>query len=248
MNIILGGFAFGLLVIAHVIAVVAAREWTMNSPIRPPRTELTNNRLFARKALYGGLLLLSTGASGAVAADRIDQQKVKSPGTGYEISIGLAEGKLENVLTPALFTAIETWLAIHFNLPATDRHPNIKIVSPETIVFLRYGGFLSNVASERAAQIESIARDTVAIYVDSERTIYLSDRWTDGEISYLSVLVHEMVHHMQNLGGLKYACSQEREKLAYMAQEEWLRLFGHSLEQDFALDAFSLFPKTRCLY
>ena len=220
----------------------------MNAPIVPSKKRLTNNRKLVQTALFSGFLVLSAGASGAADADQIDQQKVKIPGTSYEISIGGAEGKLEELLTPALSSAVETWLAIHFNLPAPDRHPNIKIVSSETIASLRYGSFLSNIASERAAQIKSIARETVAIYVDSERAIYLSDRWTDGETSYLSVLVHEMVHHMQNLGGLKYVCSQEREKLAYMAQEQWLRLFGHSLEQDFALDAFSLLPKTRCLY
>ena len=248
MDIILGGFAFALLAIANVIAVIAAREWTIDAPMLPPRKELTNNGQSARTALFGGLLWLSASASGAVAGDQIGQQKVKIPGTDYEISLGVADGKLEDLLRPALLTAVETWLAIHFDLPATDSHPNIKIVSPEKIVSLRYGSLLSNVASERAAQIKSIASDTVAIYVDAERAIYLSDSWTDGNISYLSVLVHEMVHHMQNSAGLKYACTQEREKLAYMAQERWLGLFGRSLEQDFALDAFSLFPKTRCLY
>ena len=248
MDIILGGFAFALLAVAHVIAVIAAREWTMDAPILPLRKEPVTNGQSARTALLGGLLLLSASVSGAAAADQIDQQKVKIPGTGYEISLGVAERKLEDLLTPALFTAVETWLAMQFNLPMPDSHPHIKTMPSERIVSLRYGSLLSNVASERAAQIKSIARDTVAIYVDFERVIYLSDRWTDGEIAYLSVLVHEMVHHMQNLAGLKYACSQEREKLAYTAQEQWLGLFGHSLEQDFSLDAFSLFPKTRCLY
>jgi hypothetical protein len=60
--------------------------------------------------------------------------------------------------------------------------------------------------------------------------------------------VHEVVHHVQNVGGLKHACPQEREKLAYMAQERWLGLFGRNLEVDFDLDAFSLLVKTRCLY
>jgi len=56
------------------------------------------------------------------------------------------------------------------------------------------------------------------------------------------------VHHVQNVAGLKYACAQEREKLAYEAQERWLGLFGHSLERDFELDGFSLLVKTRCFY
>jgi hypothetical protein len=47
---------------------------------------------------------------------------------------------------------------------------------------------------------------------------------------------------------LKHECPQEREKLAYLAQERWLGLFGHSLESDFDLDPFSLLVKTRCFY
>ena len=137
MDIILGGFAFALLAVAHVIAVVAAREWTTNTPILPSRKELKNNGQSARTALFGGLLLLSAGASGTAAAAQIDQQKVKIPGTGYEISLGLAEGKIEDLLTPALFTAVETWLVMQFNLPMPDSHPYIKTVPSERIVSLR---------------------------------------------------------------------------------------------------------------
>jgi hypothetical protein len=64
----------------------------------------------------------------------------------------------------------------------------------------------------------------------------------------LSVLVHEVVHHFQNVLKLKYECPQEREKLAYIAQDRWLGLFGHSLSDEFALDPFSLFVKTTCFY
>jgi hypothetical protein len=49
------------------------------------------------------------------------------------------------------------------------------------------------------SQLNAVERDTVAIYVDPERTIYLSNEWTGSGIAYLSVLVHEMVHHLQNL-------------------------------------------------
>jgi hypothetical protein len=42
----------------------------------------------------------------------------------------------------------------------------------------------------------------------------------------------------RNMLGLKHECPQEREKLAYEAQDRWLHLFGHSLETDFELDGF----------
>ena len=88
----------------------------------------------------------------------------------------------------------------------------------------------------------------MAVYSDATQTIYLPEGWTGRSPAELSVLVHELVHHVQNVAGLKYACPQEREKLAYEAQERWLGLFGHSLERDFELDGFSLLVKTRCFY
>jgi hypothetical protein len=57
-----------------------------------------------------------------------------------------------------------------------------------------------------------------------------------------------MVHHFQNVLGVKHECPQEREKLAYTAQDRWLSLFGHTLETDFELDGFSLLAKTGCFY
>jgi hypothetical protein len=57
-----------------------------------------------------------------------------------------------------------------------------------------------------------------------------------------------MVHHFQHVLGLKFECPQEREVLAYLAQDRWLGLFGHSLEDDFDLDPFSLLVKTKCFH
>jgi hypothetical protein len=57
-----------------------------------------------------------------------------------------------------------------------------------------------------------------------------------------------MVHHFQHVLGLKFECPQEREVLAYLAQDRWLGLFGHSLEGDFDLDPFSLLVKTKCFH
>jgi hypothetical protein len=151
---------------------------------------------------------------------------------------------------PAL-TAIETWLSLQFDLPRAERHPRIEFARPDQIAALRYRGFLANSKNERPASApsgEPAQSDTVAVYSDVDETIYLPEGWTGSTSTEQSVLVHEMVHHLQNLGGLKYECPQEREKLAYKAQDRWLSLFGHSLEHDFELDGFSLLVKTKCFY
>jgi Domain of unknown function (DUF6647) len=166
-----------------------------------------------------------------------------------EIERNQAEPAL--VFERPLLAAIEAWLALHFDLPSVDRPPRIVLAPRAKIAALRYQGLFSNPRIENAPSGDAgtaSQSDVVAIYSDATHTIYLPEGWTGTTAAELSVLVHEMVHHVQNVGGLKYACPQEREKLAYMAQERWLGLFGRNLEADFELDAFSLLVKTRCLY
>jgi hypothetical protein len=145
---------------------------------------------------------------------------------------------------------VETWVSSQFDLPAIHEHPRIAFAPPAKIASLRFTDLLS----DPKAQVEpnnrasSAQHDTIAIYYDVTRTIYLPEGWTGGTPAELSVLVHEVVHHFQNVLRLKYECPQEREKLAYIAQDQWLAQFGHSLEGDFHIDAFSLFVKTQCLY
>ncbi|WP_428843149.1 DUF6647 family protein [Sinorhizobium terangae] len=88
----------------------------------------------------------------------------------------------------------------------------------------------------------------VAVYDDEARTVYLPDGWTGKTPGELSVLVHEMVHHIQNVGGLKFACPEEREKTAFEAQKRWLGSFGSDLETEFGLDPFTVLVRTNCLY
>ena len=57
-----------------------------------------------------------------------------------------------------------------------------------------------------------------------------------------------MVHHLQNVAGMKFACAGEREKDAYRAQRAWLELFGRTLEQEFELDPMTILLRTNCRF
>jgi hypothetical protein len=46
---------------------------------------------------------------------------------------------------------------------------------------------------------------------------------------------------------LTFACPQEREALAYKAQDQWLQLFGKILAGEFELDGFTILVKSRCV-
>src|SRR6516162_6723346 len=149
-----------------------------------------------------------------------------------------------------LLTAIEGWLSSQFEMPKIDRHPRIEFVSPSTIASMRYGKYLSSLNGEVvvADGQTTSQQETVSLYDDATQTIYLPKGWSGATDVEVSIVVHEMVHHFQNLLGLKYGCAQEREKLAYVAQERWLVRSGHSLASDFDLDPFSLLVTTTCKY
>jgi hypothetical protein len=120
--------------------------------------------------------------------------------------------------------------------------PVIKLVPAKEIVARRYNSILG---PGRSAENQT---DTVAVYHDPTQTIYLAQDWNGSTPAEQSILVHEMVHHFQNVLGLRYECSQAREELAYRAQNRWLGLFGSDLATDFDIDGFSLLAKTKCFY
>ena len=168
---------------------------------------------------------------------------VKVPGTDYEIKLGTTNFREPNgTISQDLVAAMETWITAQFSLPPVQQRAVIKLVPAKEIVALRYNSILG---PGRSAEDQN---DTVAVYHDPTQTIYLAQDWTGGTPAEQSILVHELVHHFQNMLGIKYGCGQEREQLAYRAQDRWLGIFGHDLATDFDLDRFSVLVKTRCFY
>ena len=146
----------------------------------------------------------------------------------------------------ALLTAIVVWLSANYALPASCEHPRIEFVSAKEM----NSHFYEGVAREQHAAIvlNQPELDVVSLYSNETKTIYLLDGWKGRTPGELSMVVHEMVHHLQNVGQVKFACAQEKEKLAYKAQDDWLGLFGRNLMQEFQIDPFSLLVKTNCFY
>ena len=151
----------------------------------------------------------------------------------------------------ALLTVIVTWLSIHFGLPAHYDHPRVEFVSAGRMAEVRY----SRLASKQPDRITAEAGRTApadvghgvyAIYDDLSRTIYLHEGWSVAFPVDVSVLVHELVHHLQNAGSVKYGCAGEREKPAYRAQARWLELFGKTLVEEFKLDPMTVLVRTNC--
>ena len=150
-----------------------------------------------------------------------------------------------------LLTAIALWISANFDLPANVPLPNVRLVSAQEITFLRYGAFTSAQQREVANQEEQTSgvsnrRQAVAVYDDLNETIFLPENWKGDTPAELSVLVHEMVHHLQKENHLRYECQGAREELAYKVQEKWLSLFGRDLASEFQIDPFTLKVSTTC--
>jgi hypothetical protein len=154
----------------------------------------------------------------------------------------------DHVVTSDQLDAIMEWLAERFELPISTERPVIVFENPADLARMRNGGFVTHGDTQGRGDAEqrSTGGDILALYNDARRTIHLSEGWNGTTDAGMSVLVHEMVHHLQNIAGLKYNCAGEREKLAYQAQAAWLRQFGKSLESEFEIDGLSLIVKSNC--
>ncbi|UQD69115.1 hypothetical protein JEY40_24155 [Bradyrhizobium japonicum] len=150
-------------------------------------------------------------------------------------------------LAEALLDDIVIWLSSNFDLPAIKQRPVVEFASKMELARLRARdrnfsqGFMES--DGRLAQ-----REVVALYDNETRTILLPDDWGGTSPADQSVLVHEMVHHLQNVGKLKFDCPQAREKLAYLAQDKWLERFGLTLETEFDVDMFTVLVSSACMY
>jgi hypothetical protein len=155
-----------------------------------------------------------------------------------------------SVIDPPL-NEIARWLSENFDLPYADDPPRVERATPAHLLRLRYRALLplrsQAIGGEHSTPLPEYRRELVAVYDDSSRTIYLPEGWTGATVAEQSVVVHEMVHHLQNLAGLKYACGGAREKPAYLAQAHWLKSHGLELEKEFEVDMFTVVGLSACM-
>ena len=189
--------------------------------------------------------LVAVGVSCAQAAEPEANLAVNfAPGSNTTVSRPNVAGADQ-----ATLAEIVSWLSVTFELPASADYPRIELVPPRRIAAMRYNGMLGAAPQQQQAETTAPAayqREVVAVYDDAAKAIFLPETWTGKTAAELSILLHEMVHHLQNLAGIKYECPAAREKLAYRAQDRWLGMHGLDLEQEFELDRFTIFVGSAC--
>jgi hypothetical protein len=136
-----------------------------------------------------------------------------------------------------LINVVAVWLSLSFALPQIQGQPQIKHVSPESLVSIHYGPTMG----------ESPDRNVMGAYDALSHTIFLRDDWNSRNPADVSVLVHELVHYLQDLASQRFECPGAREATAYAAQQRWLELYGTDLQSAFGIDAMTLKLRTACL-
>lgn len=156
--------------------------------------------------------------------------------SGFEIVIG------QKQIEPGtrLLDALAIWVGAKLGQPVPDTLPRVAFAPVDRMAALRY----KQSASELIQQQDPL--NIVSIYDSNEQVIYLPDSWSGATAADLSVLVHELVHHFQEVYQTSFECDAQREAKAFELQETWLRIFGTSLEEAFQVDPFTLLARTSC--
>ena len=106
-------------------------------------------------------------------------------------------------------------------------------------------------ATKKVCADTSVGYKTLALYIESSETIYISnDFWWPSKKDQ-SILLHELVHHMQfanNYQKTTESCKRSvLEAQAYSVQSEWLKTHGMSLEKDIGIGPLYLYIITTCI-
>jgi len=179
----------------------------------------------ADRSPFGNIVSVNLEARSAANNPECMRQS-KAAGTTFDQNVASID---RNIYPEGTFpgrlpqSAIMHWVSGYLRISGRYDLPCIEFAQTGSIAALRS----RNSHSKRQA---------MGAYDDTANTIYLPEGWTGKTTTEMSVLIHQMVYHVQNLAGLKYECSWERERLAYAAQESWLRLHDSNLWDAFAID------------
>ncbi len=110
------------------------------------------------------------------------------------------------------------WISANSEILPYDR-PDIEFVSAEWMA-ARVGQKGTMVTPE-------------ALYALGTHTLYLSNTWSPSDLRDQSILLHELVHHLQSKNEIPVSCVAQYNGLAYKLQIAWLR--EHEIPKPFDL-------------
>jgi hypothetical protein len=102
-------------------------------------------------------------------------------------------------------------------------------------------------ANQGAGGAHPVSR-VLALYLRATATVYLPETWRPGGLRDQSILLHELVHHMQRFNKVVPVCPAALERQAYDLQAAWLREQG--VAEPYKLigtDEFTVLMRSACI-
>lgn len=143
-----------------------------------------------------------------------------------------------------LLAVLMAWLVAATGLPPAEQPPRVAFASAEQMAAVRHDRLAPGGSGRAPVSFSAVH----AIYDDQSKTIYLPSGWSAASPADVSLLVHELTHHLQHSADQKFACAAARERQAYKAQARWLELFGTSLSDEFGIDAATVLALSVCTH
>ena len=110
-----------------------------------------------------------------------------------------------------ILTALMLWLSANTPFQAHPELPKVVFLPIETMEQMFYG--------DNEYEPDQLR----GMYNKDIDTIYLPDDWNRNSAWDMGVLVHEMVHYLQDQNEMKFNCSNEMEKMAWPIQQFYLK-------------------------
>ncbi len=118
-----------------------------------------------------------------------------------------------------MVAALLAWAAWQMGQPAPAA-PGVVLAPAEEVAARRYGPG----AGKGGAR--SGGRQVIAVYDRRSATVYLPEDWDGSDLVDRSVLLHELVHHVQAVNRVPAVCAAQWEPQAYELQARWLAAQG----------------------
>lgn len=141
---------------------------------------------------------------------------------------------------PELMLALMTWISAHTGLPMPEEQPRIVFANHCDLQRAYYNDGTHECTDDGVQ----------AFYMHETQVIYLQDTWGASDLYDVSVLLHELVHHMQEGSGITIktasCAASELEKPAYDAQIAWLKAAGVDAYGTMGINGLAYYFYTVC--
>ena len=109
-----------------------------------------------------------------------------------------------------ILTALMIWIGANSNLDTNHDIPVVLFLTQEQMEHMYYG--------EHEHEKDSLH----GLYDTDDNVIILPDTWDRRKPWDLGVLLHEMVHYLQDQNDIKFACMANMERDAWPLQQKYL--------------------------